>query len=125
MLETPPPRRLRHGVAERHREHLIASLPGIPLRRRRHRIANAVPVIYVTGHRVPDTDSIGSAVGYAELKRRLDPSNEYVPVRLGDLNAQTGWVLERSGAPTPDFLASCDAAGARCHAQGLSGGSPS
>ena len=27
-----------------------------------------------------------------------------MPVRLGDLNAQTGWVLERSGAPTPDFL---------------------
>jgi manganese-dependent inorganic pyrophosphatase len=63
-----------------------------------------VPVIYVTGHRVPDTDSIGSAVGYAELKQRLDPSNEYVPVRLGDPNAQTRWVLERSGAPTPDFL---------------------
>jgi inorganic pyrophosphatase/exopolyphosphatase len=25
------------------------------------------PVIYVTGHRNPDTDSIGSAIGYAEL----------------------------------------------------------
>src|SRR5512133_2514722 len=61
-------------------------------------------LIYVTGHRNPDTDSIGSAVGYAELKRRLDPANEYVPVRLGDLNAQTRWVLERSGAPAPDFL---------------------
>ena len=61
-------------------------------------------LIYVTGHRVPDTDSIGSAVGYAELKQRLDPSNEYVPVRLGDPNAQTRWVLDRSGAPTPDFL---------------------
>jgi len=63
-----------------------------------------VSLIYVTGHRNPDTDSIGSAVGYAELKRRLDPNNEYVPVRLGDLNAQTRWVLERSGAETPDFL---------------------
>jgi manganese-dependent inorganic pyrophosphatase len=63
-----------------------------------------VSLIYVTGHRNPDTDSIGSAVGYAELKGRLDPSNEYVPVRLGDLNAQTRWVLERSGAETPDFL---------------------
>ncbi len=61
-------------------------------------------LIYVTGHRNPDTDSIASAIGYAELKRRLDPSNEYVPVRLGDLNAQTRWVLERSGAPAPDFL---------------------
>ena len=60
--------------------------------------------IYVTGHRNPDTDSIASAVGYAELKRRLDPANEYVPVRLGELNAQTQWVLERSGAPKPDLL---------------------
>ena len=61
-------------------------------------------LIYVSGHRNPDTDSIGSAIGYAELKGRLDPTNEYVPVRLGDLNAQTRWVLERSGAQTPDFL---------------------
>jgi manganese-dependent inorganic pyrophosphatase len=64
-----------------------------------------MPPIYVTGHRNPDTDSIASAIGYAELKRRLDPDNDYVPVRLGDLNAQTRWVLERSGAPEPEWLA--------------------
>jgi manganese-dependent inorganic pyrophosphatase len=60
--------------------------------------------VYVTGHRNPDTDSIASAIGYAELKRRLDPRNEYVPVRLGDLNAQTRWVLGKSGAPEPELL---------------------
>jgi manganese-dependent inorganic pyrophosphatase len=60
--------------------------------------------IYITGHRNPDTDSIAAAVGYAELKRRLDPRNEYVPVRLGELNAQTRWVLERSEAPEPRLL---------------------
>jgi manganese-dependent inorganic pyrophosphatase len=63
-----------------------------------------VPLIYVTGHRNPDTDSIASAVGYAELKQRLDPRNEYVPVRLGEVNAQTRWVLERSGAAEPELL---------------------
>ena len=63
-----------------------------------------VPTIYVTGHRNPDTDSIASAMGYAELKRRLDPRHEYVPVRLGDVNAQTAWVLERAGAEEPEFL---------------------
>jgi len=63
-----------------------------------------VSTIYVTGHRNPDTDSIASAIGYAELKGRLDPRNDYVPVRLGDLNAQTRWVLERSGAAQPEFL---------------------
>jgi manganese-dependent inorganic pyrophosphatase len=63
-----------------------------------------VPIIYVTGHRNPDTDSIAAAIGYAELKRRLDPRHDYVPVRLGDVNAQTAWVLERAGAPEPEFL---------------------
>jgi manganese-dependent inorganic pyrophosphatase len=61
--------------------------------------------VYVTGHRNPDTDSIASALGYAELKRRLDLGNEYVPVRLGECNTQTRWVLERAGAPEPEFLA--------------------
>ncbi len=61
-------------------------------------------LIYVTGHRNPDADSIASAIGYAELKRRLDPRNRYVPVRLGEPNAQTRWLIERSGAPLPDFL---------------------
>lgn len=61
--------------------------------------------VYVSGHRNPDTDSIGAAIGYAELKARLDPENQYVPVRLGELNPQTEWVLERSGSPLPEFIA--------------------
>jgi manganese-dependent inorganic pyrophosphatase len=62
-------------------------------------------VIYVTGHQNPDADSIASAIGYAELKGRLATGNEYVPVRLGEVNPQTRWLLERSGAPEPEFLA--------------------
>jgi manganese-dependent inorganic pyrophosphatase len=64
----------------------------------------AVPHIHVTGHRNPDTDSIAAAIGYAELRAHLDPGNTYVPVRLGDLNSQTRWVLERAGAAEPEFL---------------------
>jgi manganese-dependent inorganic pyrophosphatase len=36
---------------------------------------------------------------------RLDADRDYVPVRLGDLNTQTRWVLERADVPEPDFLA--------------------
>jgi manganese-dependent inorganic pyrophosphatase len=61
-------------------------------------------VIYVTGHRNPDTDSIAAAIGYAELKGRIDPTTAYVPVRLGEVNAQTRWALERSGAQQPEYL---------------------
>ncbi len=60
--------------------------------------------VYVTGHRNPDLDSIGAAIGYAELRGRLDHEAAYVPVRLGDVNPQTAWALERSGAPEPEFL---------------------
>ena len=63
-----------------------------------------MPPVYVTGHRNPDLDSIGSAIGYAELKNRLDPDTPYVPVRLGEINAQTAWALERTGAQEPDYL---------------------
>ena len=60
--------------------------------------------IYITGHRNPDSDSIAAAIGYAELKRRLDPDGKYIAVRLGDCNAQTNWLLERAGAEAPMFL---------------------
>jgi manganese-dependent inorganic pyrophosphatase len=63
-----------------------------------------VPLIHVTGHRNPDTDSIAAAIGYAELRGRQDPDNTYMPVRLGDLNSQTRWVLQRAGAAEPEFL---------------------
>ncbi len=61
--------------------------------------------VYVTGHRNPDTDSIAAAIGYAELKNRLDGGQTtYIPVRLGTVNAQTEWLLQRSGAPLPVHL---------------------
>ncbi len=63
-----------------------------------------MPPIYVTGHRNPDADSIAAAIGYAELKGRLTPGEQYVPVRLGEPNAQTSWLIEQSGAPLPELL---------------------
>ena len=60
--------------------------------------------IYVTGHRNPDTDSIASAIGLAELKNRLDPNSNYEAMRLGECNPQTRWLLERSGAAEPRLL---------------------
>jgi manganese-dependent inorganic pyrophosphatase len=61
--------------------------------------------VYVCGHRNPDTDSIAAAIGYAELKNRLDSgATQYLPVRLGVVNAQTQWLLDRSGAPVPILL---------------------
>ncbi len=61
-------------------------------------------LVYVTGHRNPDLDSIASAIGYAELMQRLHPDDEYLPVRLGPVNAQTRWALERSRAREPEPL---------------------
>jgi manganese-dependent inorganic pyrophosphatase len=63
-----------------------------------------VPHVYVTGHRNPDTDSIASAIGYAELKNLVDPDNFYAPARLGEVNVQTRWALRKSGAENPKLL---------------------
>jgi manganese-dependent inorganic pyrophosphatase len=63
-----------------------------------------MPYVYVTGHKNPDTDSIASAIGYAEFKNLVDPENLYVPARLGEVNAQTEWALKKSGAESPEFL---------------------
>ncbi len=60
--------------------------------------------VYITGHRNPDADSIAAAIGYAELKNRLADDDSYQPVRLGEPNAQTSWLIERSEAPLPEFL---------------------
>lgn len=57
--------------------------------------------VYVTGHKNPDTDSVASAIGYAELRTLLDQENNYSPARLGEVNAQTQWALDRSGAKSP------------------------
>jgi manganese-dependent inorganic pyrophosphatase len=63
-----------------------------------------MPHVYVTGHRNPDTDTIASAIGYAELKSRLNPQDVYAPARLGEVNAQTRWALKKSGAREPKLL---------------------
>lgn len=67
-------------------------------------VARDPTTIYVTGHRHPDTDAIASAIGYAELKQRLDPRRRYIAARLGEPNAQTRWALERCAAELPEFL---------------------
>lgn len=58
---------------------------------------------FVVGHKHPDTDSIGSAIGYAHLKQMLGDV-DVRPARAGDLNAETRYVLERFALPTPELL---------------------
>jgi manganese-dependent inorganic pyrophosphatase len=57
--------------------------------------------VLVFGHTNPDNDSICSAVAYAHLKNLTDPSNVYVPVRLGPLPPESVWVLGRFGVEAP------------------------
>ncbi|MGH3146170.1 MAG: DRTGG domain-containing protein, partial [Rubrobacter sp.] len=63
-----------------------------------------MPHVYVTGHKNPDTDTIASAIGYAEYKNLVDPENYYAPARLGEVNSQTAWALKKSGAEEPRLL---------------------
>ncbi|GBG55506.1 manganese-dependent inorganic pyrophosphatase [Sporomusaceae bacterium FL31] len=58
--------------------------------------------IYTIGHRNPDTDSICSAIGYANLKQAL--GENVVPARAGKINAETKFVLEKFGMEAPKLL---------------------
>lgn len=57
--------------------------------------------IYITGHKNPDTDSITSAIVYADLKSRIDKENDYIPIRLGELNLESKFVLDRWNQEAP------------------------
>lgn len=59
-------------------------------------------VVYVTGHKNPDTDSIVSAIAYAHLKQQ-QKINAY-PCRLGDINNETKFILEKFGFQPPMLL---------------------
>lgn len=56
--------------------------------------------VVVIGHKNPDTDSICSAIAYAELKNQ---TSRFVcePRRAGKLNQETAFVLERFGVAVP------------------------
>lgn len=63
--------------------------------------------IIVIGHKNPDTDSICSAICYANLKRQIT-GNEYIPCRAGELNNETRYVLERFGVEPPRYIDSLE-----------------
>lgn len=48
--------------------------------------------VLVFGHKNPDTDSICSAIAYANLKSELGVNAE--PIRLGEINSETKYALE-------------------------------
>ena len=59
--------------------------------------------VFVVGHKNPDTDSICSAIAYAELCQLQGRSN-VLPGRAGGLNRQTEFVLDNLGQPQPQLL---------------------
>ncbi|MGO3018848.1 MAG: putative manganese-dependent inorganic diphosphatase [Anaerococcus sp.] len=56
--------------------------------------------VYITGHKNPDTDSIVSALAYANLKERRDGVRA-IPLRLGHLNKESEFVLDYFGLKAP------------------------
>lgn len=59
-------------------------------------------LIYVFGHKRPDTDSVTSAIALSFLKNEL--GYETKPMILDDINNETKFVLNYFGVEVPDFL---------------------
>ncbi len=60
-------------------------------------------IVYITGHKNPDSDSICSAIAYAEYKNTIGDI-EAIPVRLGNINRETEFILEYFGVEAPILL---------------------
>ena len=60
--------------------------------------------IYIIGHKNPDTDSICSAIAYADIKNRLNAGKKYAAKRAGQINEETEYVLKRFGVEAPGYL---------------------
>jgi len=56
--------------------------------------------ILILGHRQPDTDSIGSVIGYAAFLNHGEPGR-YLPARCGEISAETSFALQTFGAEPP------------------------
>lgn len=60
-------------------------------------------VIYVTGHKNPDSDSICAAYAYSEFKN-LTGSIPAIPVRLGNVSRETQFILDSFKVEAPKLL---------------------
>ena len=60
-------------------------------------------VVNVIGHINPDTDSVCSAIAYANLKSQ-GTGEKYIPKRAGQINAETQFVLKYFGVSAPDYM---------------------
>ncbi|MEE1038220.1 MAG: putative manganese-dependent inorganic diphosphatase [Eubacterium sp.] len=60
--------------------------------------------IYVIGHKNPDTDSICSAISYANLKNAVTNSDHYKAMRAGEINPETAFVLDYFGVEAPGVI---------------------
>lgn len=56
----------------------------------------------IFGHRIPDTDSVCSAIALSALKNKLGDNSK--PFILGNINRETEFVLNRFGIDIPEFL---------------------
>lgn len=59
--------------------------------------------VYVIGHRNPDTDSICSALAYANLKNEAEGGG-YQAYRAGNVNGETRYVLDTFGVEEPIYV---------------------
>ena len=60
--------------------------------------------VYVFGHKMPDTDSVCSAIAMSYFLNNTREDLEAIPRVLGSINNETKFVLERFGVDAPKYL---------------------
>ncbi len=65
--------------------------------------SDEIKKVWVVGHKNPDTDSICSAIAYANLKNQTS-EGVFVPKRAGEINEETRYVLETFDVKIPGLI---------------------
>ena len=60
--------------------------------------------VYILGHKNPDTDSVCSAIAYADIRNRTSKGERFIARRAGQINEETEYVLKRFGFSQPGYM---------------------
>lgn len=79
-------------------------LPFFNLQPRNKRLSQEPNITYIYGHLNPDTDSICSALVLADYLKQTGSKNIVIPCRVGELNKETKYALNKFNATEPQLI---------------------
>ena len=85
-------------------EYINSRLPFFNIISKKQELSNEKILTYVYGHTNPDTDTICSSIILAYYLNQTDKNRDVIPGRLGEINKETKFVLEKFEQEIPELI---------------------